>query len=759
MFRKRFSLKHLVSLLLILLAATAAAGAQCRVELRFSVPEGSPALSDGELFVQRADSIVYYSQVSGAATDLELAGGREYTFALGSIDFEPWRMTAFVKADTVINVALTERATELEGITVEGYARPKVTATGEVYRLSKAARECGDPFSALAEIPILEVNLASQEVTVQGNTALILINGRIVNSGIAPIDPKFIESVKVEEVVSAKYLNMGVSKIIDIRLKRDVRLYTYVDLRTRHDILPRYGFEAANFEVGTPKLSVTGSLNSTYLHNDRTLSDVKEAFAGEEKDYSVRNVNNNLGWNFMAMLKWEPDTMNYFSTYFDYTDTHSKLKGTSEGRYTIEDSPLAYTARSTGRNVNDSWVLTGFHQHTFRDKRLLSNFLSYNHGKANNEERTTESYGPVEDLYQAWQESLTDTYNYDIDFDDNDTRPYGYLTAGNSFMYSTKRDYNLTQTPSPTARVALTSNYTYASYYNNWKDLNFMVSAGLQYMHTNTPGGSNSWWRPRAAASLTQSFLSTMQFLRLSYKLTNQLPSLGQLYTFNSSTNPWLGVEGNPLLTPMEKHSLSLSYDKYLNRFQFRASAEGGINTNMIESYIRDEGDMAVRTYRNNGSFKWAEFSLDASYGSPRLTVSLSAGHNLEHYQGMATRPSFQASWYVRYRLRKFQMQSSMRWRNRAYSPESVTEYKNPLAASIDFFWQPINSLQIGVGMPYFWGVREYVSTRRSEEYYSRTKVRFKSSSLRPWLLISWTIRKNADRALNDRNEKNRIKD
>ena len=42
--------------------------------------------------------------------------------------------------------------------------------------------------------------------TLGGGSPLVLVDGRIINSGITTIDPKDIESVEVIDVVSARYL-------------------------------------------------------------------------------------------------------------------------------------------------------------------------------------------------------------------------------------------------------------------------------------------------------------------------------------------------------------------------------------------------------------------------------------------------------------------------------------------------------------------------------------------------------------------------
>ena len=49
----------------------------------------------------------------------------------------------------------------LEELVVDGYLSAERNAKGEVFRLSRRAKESGNPYIALSEIPALNVNLAS----------------------------------------------------------------------------------------------------------------------------------------------------------------------------------------------------------------------------------------------------------------------------------------------------------------------------------------------------------------------------------------------------------------------------------------------------------------------------------------------------------------------------------------------------------------------------------------------------------------------
>lgn len=143
--------------------------------------------------------------------------------------------TAIVDAKENVGAVTLKEATNVLGeVIIKGEKFPKVTATGEVFKLSNKAKSYDNPFRALAEIPLLQVDISNQSVLLQnGESPLILIDGRLVNSGIKPINPKDIESVEVFDVVSARYLQMGVSKVINIRLRKERPFYSYTELRTR----------------------------------------------------------------------------------------------------------------------------------------------------------------------------------------------------------------------------------------------------------------------------------------------------------------------------------------------------------------------------------------------------------------------------------------------------------------------------------------------------------------------------------------------
>lgn len=97
------------------------------------------------------------------------------------------------KSQRFVFSLVPEMSVELEKVEITGNRGDLVkrTATGQIFYLSEKAKNSGNPFLALREIPRLISNDALQSVKMEdGTQPLVLINGIAVNSGIAPIDPK-----------------------------------------------------------------------------------------------------------------------------------------------------------------------------------------------------------------------------------------------------------------------------------------------------------------------------------------------------------------------------------------------------------------------------------------------------------------------------------------------------------------------------------------------------------------------------------------
>lgn len=724
------------------------APAQVKLSIDVKTADGGP-VQGAELSVVAADTTVLFAILPAPRYTVELPSAGLYEISIAHMAYEPYSLERNFANDTTLSATLECReAIQLEEVAVEAKAPRKVTATGEVFRLSQKAKKSGDPYRALSEISLLNVDIVNQKVTTNsGDELLVLIDGRLMNSGISPIDPKFIESVEVSEVVSARFLKMGVKKIINIKL-RERPLYSYTDLRTRHDIPIREGFAGTNFEFGKRKFAVSGWWSYSYLHDDKTETERNEQSGDISRMLAGEQTKNSHLWEGNFMAKWVPTKYDYFSSAVKFLFSGDKTKRALDGQY-VKDA--GYRLKSEyGDKTDMKGVLAAlYHEHTFKAGSILTTFLKYNYSPVDVSENLAEEYDNDNHETKMHEESTRNQYTLSADFDTQE-QSYGDINIGDEFEWTSDKDLDRLEDPSPSVRVERWSNYTYLGYSNNWGRLFYMASAGLENLGVKVLGRSNVCWRPRAAASLSMS-LPHNQSIRLAYKMDNTLPLSSLLFTFNHSTNPLLRIEGNPYLIPEQGHETGLQYNKDFKKIRFKAFANHARSRNIIEPYIYTDGKMQVQSYRNNGTYKESQIGGSIRFGRNNLILFAAADHTWRKFNGQGTKSSVKVNGYARWDFGNFFIYSNIEWRNRDYTAISTTEYENPVQAHVQIAWQATKQVYVSLGLPYFWGQKSQTTGISQAAYKSWQHDCFKGMSLRPWLLISWTLRRNAKEALPDK--------
>ena len=215
--------------------------------------------------------------------------------------------------DANLNFILMTKSVELDSVVVMG-SSSRATSKGHVFYLTKKAKECGNPFVALQEIPLLYSDPVNESVrSADGQSMLILVDGMRVNSGVSPIDPARIKSVEIIDVVSAKYMRQGVKRVVNIKLK-DTSLYTYTQLSTRADYPEKSYFAMPTFEIGNSTVSLYGhaSISTGHSRQENAYSLVTP---GLTKHYTGETRSKSTDYDFSLMGKWRMTAKDYFAAY------------------------------------------------------------------------------------------------------------------------------------------------------------------------------------------------------------------------------------------------------------------------------------------------------------------------------------------------------------------------------------------------------------------------------------------------------------
>lgn len=647
-------------------------------------------------------------------------------------------------------VLVEEMDVELDDvvITADRSHLVKRTATGEVFYLSDKAKNSRNPYSALREIPRLIVNEALQSVAMEdGNRPLVLIDGKTINSGITPINPEDIESVEVIDVISARYLRMGVKNILNIKLKKKRVPYQFLQFATRHDIPLRNSFGVGYFEVGNSKFSLYGRASANIMYNDDSESEVWQ----KDTDYykqSIGDVRDNKKDALAELLfKWSLTDNDYLAAHIYWKGIDKKTVTWGNGNYETEK---LQNFEYTSANENSAYILTSslYYKHDFSVDKMIEATLAYNKNDDKNSGERNETYPDwlYNNLYEYRSNRSSSSLNIDYSWKWNEVNS---INIGSATNY-VNDDIDKVSENVPIFHHEAWNEYLYATFSSKTNNFLYMASAGLEGIWLKAGNASNRYMRPRLALSGTYE-LNRNNSVRLSYTLTNQSPAVGQLNPYNISTDPLVVTKGNPELTPEQTHKLKASYTFNKKGLYVIPSASYDISSDIIEPFGYSDEGIFVNTFKNAGKFETLSLGGSVSYrfSKNRGNVYFGGFHHTDYFEGMESKQSFSLNGGLWIYYKKWMFGGDINYRNYEYSPISRIKQLTPSYSQIQVNYNFTKDFYVAVALPYFIGKLSTETTVESGSYSSYNLSRMTGMSARPWILLRYTYRKNSKQKIN----------
>ena len=707
--------------------------------------ENNETLPGAQVMLSRGDSIYAASLTDrdGKFSIKRIETG-SYDLEISFPGYTPLEEKRTIEGDQSYRFSLVpEIRVELGNVEVTGNRADRVerTATGQIFRLSEKARNSGDPFRALREIPRLISDEANRTVQMSdGSKPLVLIDGIAVNSGITPIDPKDIESVEVVDVVSARYLRTGAKHILNIKLKKKRDPYRFFEAMDRFDFPDRKETSALYFEVGNDTYSLYGRGAFEYTwHDDREVDSWQRG-----DGYFKRSLYESLSDKRMGLgellFKWKATPKDYLA--FHIYGKGNRTGNGTEGQGTWEtDRSEDFTYRDHSDDKSD--VLTGslYHKHDFSEAQMLETTLAFNRNWNTTDGERQERYPDWSylNLYRFENNRTSAILNLDYSWTLNPTHS---LNLGSETRYLNDHIDQVTDA-APVFLHREWSEYLYATFTGQLKRLSYMLSAGMEGFRLKAGGEPAGYVRPRASVGTTLS-LTDNQSLQLDYKLTNRSPEVGQLNPYNTSTDSLVMTVGNPGLTPMQIHSLGATYTLNYKGLYVSPYVNGTFYTDAIEPYGYTRDGIYVNTYRNQGSFK------DLSAGgqlSLRLgnvgNMYVMASHNVNYYEGQEARKFFTGGAGLSLTYRRWLFNTDVYYQNYAFTALSRTRYHAPTYSCVQVNYTIFPGFYVAVALQNMNAPLRTEVLTVGEGYRSYSSVREQDQSWRPWLLVRYTFRKN----------------
>lgn len=706
--------------------------------------ENGKSLEDAHVSVSRNDSIVAFA-VTGSdgrfrIPQLEACA---YTVIIRQLGFET--LQKYVPADSLAvfqTFTLPKQAVKLDELVVEGDQSMVVTRTanGQKFYLSKEAKETENPFMALKEIPVLVSNDATNSVTMlDGSQPMVLIDGNWVNSGISPINPKDIESVEVIDVPGARFLKEGYRNVINIKLRRDRTPYMYFETATRHEVPLRNGFGVVYFEVGNKNVSLYGRSAINYTHDDKNETDIVRETSAYSQAFKQLGKTNGHDWLGELILKWRVSDKDYVAVH-GYTTT-KRFKNTLNGEGTITTgvvSPYIYDSRY--RDNSKVWTASAYYRHTFAPGKDLEMRFAYNYNDNSNGGNRSDVYPDYTYLNDFLFKNNRNSGSFSLDYSNN-AFSLGSKTTVN------KDEINQVSEGYPVFNHRRWNEYVYGSYYGRVKRFQYMLSAGVDMVWLKAGDVENSYVRPRGSLSGTYSF-NDNNSLQLSYMMDNSFPSEALLNPYNTSTDSLVVETGNPYLTPMMSHTVSLAYTFNRKGLYVSPGITYARTTDVIEAFGTTDGGIYTSSYRNYGYNAVLKTSADVSYRIKKWgRVYGGTGMYRDYYTGVSGKNAVTANVGFEARYKKLYFNMAVEYRSRAYSPLTRIKYNSPTYASAQVNFNIKKNLYVAVCIQSLDAYSQTMVTRDGD-FYSWSKNRH-TTALRPWILIRYSIRKNAKKKIN----------
>lgn len=695
----------------------------------------------------KGDSIVAMAQTNAEGVfSIGVTGKGKSVFvvsALGYCDNE------FVfDVDTIlspVHLYLEEdiKNVNLREVVVSADASERVTRTanGEIFHLSRQAKSMKNPFRALKEIPLLISNDASSTITMlNGQTPLILIDGNRVNSGIAPINPKEIESVEVINVVPARYLQEGYSGIVNIKLKRIYRNYLWFEGAMRHEIPIGKGFGGFYFEVGNKKYSFYGRGFYNYERNTNTESSVMRSNTNYSQAFNSSDRTNGHKWLGELLYKWSITPRDYMAAHLYINNSCSDMIESGLGEYT-EASSVEYGF--SGNDVNKNKIITSslYYKHVFKENNEIEVRAAYNHNGNDFSSARMDYWGDSRQQSYSIFNNRRNSGNADIDYS-NSFSNGASLSFGSHITMQSDR---ITQTSCglPTFKHNKWNEYLYGAYNRCAEKFSYMLTAGLEMIWLTAGDADNNYLRPRTSLSGTWN-IDSKNSLQLSYTLSNTAPEISELNPYNTSTDSMIVTSGNPYLTPEMKHYLKLEYTLSYGKLYVTSSVGYYRVFDMIESDGYSENVVYHSTFVNIGHFSQLLYGVNASQRFKYGRIYGGVVWNDCYYTGMSPKCFLAANFGFNTQFKKFSFNGDFSFQNYSFSQYSTVSYRRPTMAQVQVTYNFTPDLYISLCLQDCMGEFCTRTMVNNGDYKNEVTKHFKNRCMHPWILLRYTFRKNS---------------
>ena len=591
-------MKHLVLLLFLLTAAFASAQSQkLQIVGRVLDADGNPVpFAHVVLHNADGDSVLAGTTTEDDGSFLLPCGQGTYRVEVSSVGFE--RLVVRCEAGDL--GPLTLNAKQLNAVSVTA---SRTTEQVDRYVVLPKPEELASAGRTLVlldmlKLPGLRVDVALQQITVDGGMAILQINGKEVPlTRLANLRAEQIKRVEYSNNPGTRYLDRGATGIINIILKeREDGGSIVAQGQTALTTGFVNGYLLSSYHKGKSEFALEYTLG--YRNYDQVPYQLEDSYIDPARTVTRSQRTNMPFW-------YIDHTLNAEYTY--QHDDSTMFVASLQDNFFTKTLDATGTMTETDRGVTTNQTMQ---QHSYQKDNLPKLDLFYTHRMPNGQKVELNVVGEyATDLYDNTLTYTSGTYATHVD-------GHGYALSGEG-VYS--KQFGTT-----TLRTGLQNQHNFAENDYTLYNTTSAMTKDNAYLYAELQGviGSNIGYSIGTGAKLLnvtdgtnrQSYLRNLSTARLNWRATDNLsltafvqytpilPTLAALSPVFQQTDDVEGTIGNPNLKPSEqlRDALLLRYNHSSGFYAFSSIGAMRIFHTYFDVYHYDaDRDLFVLTYNN----------------------------------------------------------------------------------------------------------------------------------------------------------------
>ncbi|MFV0330721.1 MAG: TonB-dependent receptor [Dysgonomonas sp.] len=705
-------------------------------QLKGKVLEDSEILSGATIIVKLNDTIVSATLSNGNGEFIiENLNRENYNIYVSFLGYKTQEQSIEITKNSYIEFIFKEIDNiNLDEVVIESDRSNIVSSSpiGSIFYLSSRAKQSKSIYDALQEIPKLNIDMTNRSISFNdGSAPLILINGSFrKENSLASIDPQNIESIEVIENAKAKYLVDGTNSVLNIKLKKNIDSYKYLNIGAKHNPELIYGFSDLSFETGNAKSSVYFTGQHFYFYKNRSNQYNKQITSLIEKSlYANRNINYG-SYNLALGGDWNISSNNYlsYSITFGSIPESYKIKGMGVIDNLDSDQDRLY---NYSKSYKKSFYLNTnniYYKHTFTPNSEIEALFRVNLNKGKNSGLQIEKDQSSEDYYYNKDFDFKNervSGSFDLDYSTNIGNGHKFSIGSRTEFQSNKINQKTLNIPTFTYKEWI--EYLYTDYSKSWNEkFSHLLSVGMNIINNKSDNIKNHYYDIKYSISLGYKINTSHRF-RFNITHYTVSPSVALFNPYNTSTDSLQTIVGNPFLEPYDIDNLNLSYSYNRNQILI----EPRISYKKISNYISMDGDLINGGYqqspKNNSKMSEYEFGATLRYTFKQIGfISLNTSYNrILFKKDIKDRNLIKGSLNFNFYYKKFSI--SGYGGLPIYTYDEIIKTRSSSESEITFLWRVNNNWDLTLGSRYITGRKVYEEWVESPDYNSYYSNRFKS--------------------------------